>query len=78
MAVTMNMQAAKTNLSKLVNAALAGDEVIIANRGVPAVKLVPFERPQKRELGFVPGDGDIPDSFFEPLSEEELRLWEGR
>jgi prevent-host-death family protein len=78
MTVTMNMQAAKTNLSKLVNAALEGDEVIIANRGVPVVKMVPYERPKKRELGFVPGDEDIPDSFFDPLPEEELRLWEGR
>jgi prevent-host-death family protein len=78
MVVTMNIQEAKTNLSKLLNAALAGDEVIIANRGVPTAKLVPYERPRKRELGFVPGDEDIPDSFFEPLSEEELLLWEGR
>lgn len=30
----------------------------------------------KRELGFMPG-GPIPDSFFEPLPEEELALWEG-
>ncbi|MDR1088285.1 MAG: type II toxin-antitoxin system prevent-host-death family antitoxin [Coriobacteriales bacterium] len=78
MAVTMNMQAAKTNLAKLVNAALAGDEVVIANRGVPAVKLVPYERPKKRELGFVPGDEDIPPGFFEPLPDEVLLLWEGR
>jgi prevent-host-death family protein len=75
MTVTMNMQEAKTNLSKLVNAALAGDEVVIANRGVPAVKLVPYERPKKRELGFVKGDESWDDAFFDPLPEEELQLW---
>ncbi|MDR1014067.1 MAG: type II toxin-antitoxin system prevent-host-death family antitoxin [Coriobacteriales bacterium] len=75
MPVTMNMQEAKTNLSRLVNAALAGDEVVIANRGVPAVKLVPYVRPKKRELGFVKGDESWDDAFFEPLSEEDLELW---
>jgi prevent-host-death family protein len=73
---TLNMQDAKTNLSKLVSQALAGEEVIIANRGKPAVRLVPVERPTKRRLGFMPGP-DIPDSFFEPLSEDEVQLWEG-
>jgi prevent-host-death family protein len=76
MTVTMNMQAAKTNLSRLVQAALAGDDVIIAHRGVPAVKLVPYECPSKRTLGFVSGDEDIPDSFFDDLPDEELLLWE--
>jgi antitoxin (DNA-binding transcriptional repressor) of toxin-antitoxin stability system len=54
---------------------LAGEEIIIANRNVPAVRLVPYEKPRKRELGFVPGNGDVPDSFFDPLPEEELQLW---
>jgi prevent-host-death family protein len=71
----MNMQEAKTNLSKLVKAAQTGDEVIIANRGTAVVRLVPVEKKEKRTLGFVKSGGDLPDSFFEPLSEEELRLW---
>ncbi|MBX7246737.1 MAG: type II toxin-antitoxin system prevent-host-death family antitoxin [Candidatus Sumerlaeaceae bacterium] len=37
----VNMHAAKTNLSKLVEQALAGEEVIIARAGKPAVKMVP-------------------------------------
>jgi prevent-host-death family protein len=75
MPIIMNMQEAKTNLSRLVKAAQAGDEVVIANRGVAAVRLMPVEKKAKRELGFVKSGGDLPDSFFEPLSEEELRLW---
>jgi len=73
----MNMQDAKTNLSKLVAASLAGEEVIIANRGTAVVKLVPYEKPKKRILGFVGGEDDWDDAFFDPLSEEELALWGG-
>jgi prevent-host-death family protein len=38
----MNAQDAKTNLLKLVNAASAGEEVIIESEGVPAVRIVPY------------------------------------
>jgi hypothetical protein len=39
---------------------------------------VPVEDPPKRELGFMEGIS-LPDSFFfDPLPEEELKLWEGR
>lgn len=37
----VNMLEAKNQLSRLVKAALAGEEVIIANHGVPAVRLQP-------------------------------------
>jgi prevent-host-death family protein len=73
---TVNMQEAKTQLSKLVKLTINGEEVIIANRGVPVVRLVPYDRPKKRELGFLKGKvPDLPDSFFDPLPEEELELW---
>jgi prevent-host-death family protein len=74
MSITMNIQEAKTNLSHLVAAATAGDEVIIANSGVPLVKLEPVSKPKKRQLGFV--QGHLPDSFFDELPEEELKAWE--
>lgn len=35
-----NMREAKTQLSKLVQAALDGEDVVIANKGVPVVRLV--------------------------------------
>lgn len=68
---------AKTELSKLIEAALKGEEVVIAKGKEPAVKLVPVE--QTRFIsgilkGIVPPGG--PD-FLEPMSEEELRDWEG-
>ncbi|TDR88009.1 type II toxin-antitoxin system Phd/YefM family antitoxin [Enterovirga rhinocerotis] len=48
---TANIHEAKTQLSRLVEAALAGEEVVIARNGVPAVKLVPVEKPAVRRRG---------------------------
>ena len=74
MAKIVNVAEAKAKLSELIELALAGEEVIIAKRGKPVARLVP-ERLKKRELGFL--QGHIPDSFFEPLPEEELAAWYG-
>ena len=75
----VNVHAAKTQLSKLIDAALAGEEVVIARDSKPVVRLVPVSR-----SGVVFGllkdrlsSEGMPD-FFEPMDEEELALWEGR
>ena len=76
MQVTIHV--AKTNLSKLIEAALAGEEVIIAKGSKPVARLVPIEAtPFKIGLlnGLVPPGG--PD-FLEPMSSDELADWEGR
>ena len=73
----VNVQDAKTRLSELLARVERGEEIIIARGGKPVARLSPLGDPPLRELGFVPG-GDIPDSFFDPLPEDELRLWEGR
>jgi prevent-host-death family protein len=72
---TANIQEAKTHFSKLVNLVTNGEEVIIANRGVPVVRMVPYDKPRRRELGFLKGTGSWDDAFFDPLPEEELELW---
>jgi prevent-host-death family protein len=71
------VHAAKTHLSKLIEAALAGEEVVIAKGSTPVVKLVPLRR-SRFEIGLLAGQlaGPGPD-FFEPLDESELKLWEG-
>jgi prevent-host-death family protein len=75
--VQVTIHAAKTNLSKLIEAVLSGEEVVIARGKTPVAKLVPILKPGfkfdilKEELG-----GTAPD-FFEPMSEEDLALWEG-
>ena len=71
---------AKTELSKLLKRVEAGEEIIIARGSKEVAKLVPAGVPEKKPR--VPGSmkhllGQIPDSFFDPLPEEELKLWEG-
>ena len=43
--VVANIHNAKTNLSKLIEQAEAGEEVVIARNGKPVVRLVPVEAP---------------------------------
>ena len=73
----VTVHAAKTHLSKLIEAALAGEEVVIAKGDKPVVKLVPVDRPGfKFDLLAGRFTGPIPD-FLDPMSEDELALWEG-
>lgn len=70
---------AKTQLSRLIAAAEAGEEVIIARGDKPVVRLTPVEAPRaRRQAGRLKGIIAFDDSFFDPMSEEDLRLWEGR
>ncbi|MBL8518638.1 MAG: type II toxin-antitoxin system prevent-host-death family antitoxin [Betaproteobacteria bacterium] len=63
----VNMLDAKSQLSKLVKAALEGEEVIIANKGVPAVRLVPVDaRPPKRKPGAWAHLAEPTDDAFSP------------
>ncbi len=72
----VNTHEAKTQLSKLIAAAEAGDEVIIARRGKPAVRLVPVRPTSFRFNALAHLVDHVPD-FDEPMTEEELALWEG-
>lgn len=44
----MNVYEAKTQLSRLIDRALAGEDVVIARSGKPLVRLVPVERDEPR------------------------------
>lgn len=74
MALAMNMHQAKTNLSKLVASALAGEEVIITRAGKPVARLVPIR--QRRQGGLDRGRIWISPDFDDPLPEEILREFE--
>lgn len=75
----VNIHQAKTELSKLVERAEAGEEVIIARAGRPAAKLVPLTRIRgRRRLGLLDGKFKIPDDFNEPLPESILREFDGK
>jgi prevent-host-death family protein len=73
MTITVDMEEAKTQLSNLVMSVSKGDTVIIASGGVPVARLEPVEKNTKRQLGFV--KCTLPESFFDPLPEEELTAW---
>ena len=55
MTKTVNIHEAKTHLSRLLEEAMAGEDIVIAKAGKPKVRLVPVEDPPKRELGFMEG-----------------------
>lgn len=66
---------AKTNLSKLIAEVEAGGEVIIQRGDVPVARLMPIAPKPKRVPGMLAHLGPVPDSFFDPLPEEELAAW---
>ncbi len=77
---TVTIHQAKTQLSKLIVRAEAGEEIVIARGKEPVVRLAPVSpKPHRRVPGAMKGIWpDLPDSFwFDPLPEEELQLWEG-
>lgn len=78
MADPVNMHEAKTELSRLVERALRGEEIIISRAGVPVVRLVPVMSRGKRTVGQWAGKVRMSDDFDAPLSPEDLDAWEGR
>lgn len=72
-----NVQDAKTRLSELLARVEKGEEITIARAGRPVARLIGIAEPPRRELGFMKL-GPLPDSFWEPLPDDELDLWEGR
>lgn len=69
---TVNIHEAKTNFSKLVNRAMAGECIIIAKAGRPVVELRPLsDRPKQRVPGIDKGKVFIHEDFDDPLPEFE-------
>lgn len=74
----VNVHEAKTHFSRLLERAHAGEEIVVAKAGKPYARLVALEAPKpERRPGRLQGKGRLDDSFFDPLPEDELRLWEG-
>ena len=70
---TVNVHEAKTQLSRLLEAVEAGEEVIIARAGKPVARLVPLaaDKPRRR-LGLLKGRLSVPDDFDAPLPDDVL------
>lgn len=75
---TVNIHEAKTTLSKLIDEALQGEEVIIAKAGTPVIKLVPVEKKSKPIPGLLKGEIWIADDFDAPLPDDILNAFEGK
>jgi prevent-host-death family protein len=70
----VNIHYAKTHLSRLLQQVAAGEEVVIAKAGNPVARLVPITaKREPRRLGFL--EMELPDSFFDPLPDDELEAW---
>lgn len=77
---TFNIYEAKTHLSKLVDLAASGQDIVIARNGKPVARLTTTEQPKKRPIvyGLLEGKGWIADDFDDPLPEEIQKYFEGR
>ena len=75
--LVVNVHQAKTQLSRLLAQVESGEEVVIARRGEPVARLVGCKPRSKRQPDVLKGKLAVPDSFFDPLPEDELKAWEG-
>jgi prevent-host-death family protein len=77
-AVTVNISQAKAGLSRFVERALAGEDVVITRNGKPLVRLLPVPSASEwkpRVPGRFNGKIWIAPDCFDPISEDELKLW---
>jgi len=74
---TVTIHKAKTELSRLIEKACRGEEIIIARGKKPVVRLVAIEENKgERKPGALRGKLHVGPEFFEPLPEDELQFWE--
>jgi prevent-host-death family protein len=74
---TVNLYEAKTNLSRLVDQASAGEQIVIAKGGKPMAMLMPLT-PKKRTIryGLMKGQFEVPADFDAPLPDEVIAAFE--
>jgi prevent-host-death family protein len=73
----VNIHEAKTHLSRLVEEASGGKEVVIAKAGKPVARLVPARKVHpRRKLGALAGKFTVPLDFDAPLSDEVVTEFE--
>lgn len=70
----MNVAEAKAKLSELLDAASAGEHVVIARAGTPVATLNPIRPAAERTLGFLPIE--VEDSFFAAFDGDDLADWQ--
>ncbi len=73
----VNIHEAKTQLSKLIEAVEAGEEIVLARAGKPVARLVGLQRDQVRKPGGLKGEMWIAEDFDGPLPDDIQRFFEG-
>ena len=76
----VNVHQAKTQLSRLIDAAHAGETIVLAKAGKPWARLMPLEQPASQRLpGRLRRQGPLaqPNALLEPMEPGELAAWEG-
>lgn len=78
--ITVNVHEVKAHLSEYLARVEAGETVTICRRNTPVAELRPVRKPaaKPRPIGLAKGMGHVPPSFFEPLHDELLDLFEGK
>jgi prevent-host-death family protein len=71
----VNIHAAKTHLSRLVDEAASGREVVIAKAGKPMVRLVPVRSRTRTGFGDLKGRIRMTADFDAPLPDSLLRAF---
>lgn len=76
----INVHAAKTHLSRLLERAHGGEEIILAKGGKPYARLMPLAEKRPLQFGLLAGKIQLSDAenaeLMRPLSDEELADWE--
>ena len=77
--ITINVQEAKTHLSRYLDEVAKGESVILCKRNKPVAEIRPImgRISEKRPIGLAKGTFVVPASFFEELPEETISLFSG-
>jgi prevent-host-death family protein len=74
----VNIHEAKSQLSRLIEAAVSGEEVVINKAGTPVVRIVPVQSKPAIRFGLMQGEIKIADDFDAPLPDNLQAAFEGR
>ncbi|MGI8771787.1 MAG: type II toxin-antitoxin system Phd/YefM family antitoxin [Acidobacteriaceae bacterium] len=77
--ITATIHQAKTQFSHLLKRASEGEEIVIVKgrKATPIARLVAIAPVEKKPIGALEGRVSLGEAFWEPLPDEELRLWNG-
>jgi antitoxin (DNA-binding transcriptional repressor) of toxin-antitoxin stability system len=77
--IKLNIHEAKTHLSRVLAQLDEHEVIVLCNRNVPVAEIRPLPKhgKQPRKIGFMKGQLSVPQSFFEPLSNEILDDFDG-